>query len=315
MIFATIEAGHEDLRGTVLSLGRWRLPPPPRALASIDAPSPGPVAPWSPLRLRWSSCCYTRWAKPHHPRRYRCRPSTPSRRERPCHLRPRRPFPHAATKISELIHDGRYFTIGRVGDAGVTGDWDCDGTSTPALLRPETGEIAVFADWPGANATITPAAIFVIEGALTLGIAMTPATTRAQTASGKLSIASVDRESESFGQTVQVNSESILLTDVGLVIVETATETNPEVTAPEPHAGSFAKDENVVAPDKWIVEAGERLWAIAEQVLDAAGKPTDDVTVSTHWAQLIAENAAALQSEPDLIYVGQVITLPAANQP
>ncbi len=154
----------------------------------------------------------------------------------------------------------------------------------------------------------------VATGALTLGIAMTPAAAHAQTLSGELSIASVDRESESFGQAVQVNSEPILLTDVGPVVVETATETNPEVTAPEPHAGSFAQDEVVVAPDAWIVEAGDHLWAIAEQVLDAAGKPTDDATVSAYWARLIAENAAGLQSEPDLIYVGQIITLPPVNQ-
>lgn len=133
---------------------------------------------------------------------------------------------------------------------------------------------------------------------------MTPTTTRAQTASGELSIASVDRESESSGQTVQVNSEPILLTDFGLVVVETATETNPEVTAPGSHAGSFAQDEVVVASDKWIVKAGDHLWATAEQVLDAAGKPTNDATVSTHWTRLIAENAAGRQSEPNLIYVG-----------
>lgn len=173
LILATLEAGHEDLRGTARSLGRRRLPPAAsraridrRAIAGaagamvalavavavvivllrpVGEAAPPAAIPMPPLD-----------AKP---------PGTtvppPATSTIP---------PFAANKTSELIHDGRHYTIGRVGDVVVTGDWDCDGTSTPALLRPETGEIAVFADWPGANATIAPAAIFVIEGALALSV-------------------------------------------------------------------------------------------------------------------------------------------------
>jgi len=50
--------------------------------------------------------------------------------------------------------DGRTATVGTVtvalgqeGDAVALGDWDCDGTATPALLRPETGEVFVFPRW------------------------------------------------------------------------------------------------------------------------------------------------------------------------
>lgn len=38
-------------------------------------------------------------------------------------------------------------SVGRVGDVVVTGDFDCDGRATPALLRPATGEVFVFAAW------------------------------------------------------------------------------------------------------------------------------------------------------------------------
>ncbi|HEU5082126.1 MAG TPA: hypothetical protein VFU14_02210 [Acidimicrobiales bacterium] len=50
--------------------------------------------------------------------------------------------------------DGREARIGsvdvRLGDEGdlvALGDWDCDGVATPALLRPESGEVFVFPEW------------------------------------------------------------------------------------------------------------------------------------------------------------------------
>jgi len=50
--------------------------------------------------------------------------------------------------------DGRVATVGSVevalgeeGDLVALGDWDCDGTATPALLRPASGEVFVFPRW------------------------------------------------------------------------------------------------------------------------------------------------------------------------
>ena len=50
--------------------------------------------------------------------------------------------------------DGRTARVGSVtvelgqdGDLVALGDWDCDGTATPALLRPDTGEVFVFPEW------------------------------------------------------------------------------------------------------------------------------------------------------------------------
>jgi tRNA A-37 threonylcarbamoyl transferase component Bud32 len=50
--------------------------------------------------------------------------------------------------------DGRTAQVGTVtvalgqdGDLVALGDWHCDGVATPALLRPDTGEVFVFAEW------------------------------------------------------------------------------------------------------------------------------------------------------------------------
>lgn len=42
--------------------------------------------------------------------------------------------------------DGRW-EVGAEGDVVVVGDWDCDRLATPAVLRPTTGEVAVFDRW------------------------------------------------------------------------------------------------------------------------------------------------------------------------
>lgn len=44
--------------------------------------------------------------------------------------------------------DGRW-EVGAEGDVVVVGDWDCDRLPTPAVLRPSTGEVAVFDRWAG----------------------------------------------------------------------------------------------------------------------------------------------------------------------
>jgi hypothetical protein len=45
--------------------------------------------------------------------------------------------------------DGRLFRVGEPGDWLVVGDWDCDGSITPALYRPTTGDVLVFDRWAG----------------------------------------------------------------------------------------------------------------------------------------------------------------------
>jgi tRNA A-37 threonylcarbamoyl transferase component Bud32 len=76
------------------------------------------------------------------------------------------PSPGAPT----LINQGRLYALGRPGDLAVVGDWNCDGTETPALLRPATGEVAVFSEWPEPKAGIAAQHIVVVAGARSLEI-------------------------------------------------------------------------------------------------------------------------------------------------
>lgn len=64
-----------------------------------------------------------------------------------------------------IDHGGRRYRIGQAGDVVVVGDWDCDGTPTPAVLRPSTGDIAVFDRWPEPDASVRSASAWVVEDA------------------------------------------------------------------------------------------------------------------------------------------------------
>ena len=60
---------------------------------------------------------------------------------------------------------GRRYAVGDPGDVVILGDWTCDGVPTPAVLRPETGEVAVFVGWPTPGAHIEPEVVTTVEGA------------------------------------------------------------------------------------------------------------------------------------------------------
>ena len=53
-----------------------------------------------------------------------------------------------------LEHDGRRYAIGATGDFVQTGDWNCDGQATAAIVRPSTGGIVLFDAWPGPGQTM-----------------------------------------------------------------------------------------------------------------------------------------------------------------
>jgi hypothetical protein len=62
-----------------------------------------------------------------------------------------------------------HFQVGQPGDLVVLGDWDCDGNATPAVLRPASGEVFVFAMWAtAADVVVQPAA--VVPGAVDLRV-------------------------------------------------------------------------------------------------------------------------------------------------
>jgi hypothetical protein len=70
------------------------------------------------------------------------------------------------TTTTVLEHDGHRWTVGEPGDVVVVGDWNCDGTGTPAVVRPTTGEVWLFSAWtpePDAERTVDGAATATVE--------------------------------------------------------------------------------------------------------------------------------------------------------
>ncbi len=57
-----------------------------------------------------------------------------------------------------IEHDGYRYAVGEQGDIVATGDWDCDGSPTAAVLRPGSGDLYVFTNWPapGESAVVKP---------------------------------------------------------------------------------------------------------------------------------------------------------------
>ncbi len=54
-----------------------------------------------------------------------------------------------------LEHAGRRYAIGASGDIVLTGDWDCAGEPTPAIVRPTSGAVVVFDTWPAPGESIS----------------------------------------------------------------------------------------------------------------------------------------------------------------
>ncbi|MGB1630903.1 MAG: hypothetical protein ACPHIC_08200 [Acidimicrobiales bacterium] len=176
-ILAALEAGREDLRGTIRSLDQRRLPPasPPGPIdrRSIAAAG-GCLAVMSIVAL--IAVVVLRSTDSTTPPEATVEPSLEFVEDtHPTTTGPSpvvsadpptvpRPVPNAL----ELRYAGRRYAIGRVGDIVVVDDWNCDGTPTPALLRPTTGAVAVFGQWPAAGATVEPVVATVIADATDL---------------------------------------------------------------------------------------------------------------------------------------------------
>jgi hypothetical protein len=69
-----------------------------------------------------------------------------------------------------LVAAGQRWALGQSGDLVAIGDWDCDGQPTPALLRPSTGSVFVFAKWADAGADETPDLVDRVEAATSLTV-------------------------------------------------------------------------------------------------------------------------------------------------
>lgn len=66
----------------------------------------------------------------------------------------------------------------------------------------------------------------------------------------------------------------------------------------------------------YTLRRGDHLWAVAEATLAAAfGRPPSDTETARYWRKLIGANVDVLvdPTNPDLVYAGQVLTLPPSS--
>lgn len=102
--------------------------------------------------------------------------------------------------------------------------------------------------------------------------------------------------------------------DAAIVADDPAPTVAPVTPIDSGHAGSEPLAAPVTRTETWTVAPGDHLWSIAERTLATSlGRtPTEDEVVP-YWRALIDENrhAFADPQNPDLIYAGQVLTLPA----
>jgi hypothetical protein len=61
------------------------------------------------------------------------------------------------------VADSRW-AVGHPDDELALGDWDCDGSVTPALYRPATGDVFVFPTWAGPGEPLTVEAVTQVSG-------------------------------------------------------------------------------------------------------------------------------------------------------
>src|SRR5258706_9476186 len=67
-----------------------------------------------------------------------------------------------------ISYDGKQYTVGDGTDLVLQGDWDCDGTTTIAVLRPTTGALFVFESWADASHDVTASPTTYIDIGATL---------------------------------------------------------------------------------------------------------------------------------------------------
>jgi serine/threonine protein kinase len=79
---------------------------------------------------------------------------------------PSSPPPRETDRVVDI--GGARYEVGLPGDIVTVGDWDCDGESTPAVLRPSTGEVFVFDDLARSDADVEVHALETVPGAVDL---------------------------------------------------------------------------------------------------------------------------------------------------
>jgi len=67
---------------------------------------------------------------------------------------------------AQVVVDGARYDVGVPGDAVAVADWDCDGTDTPAVVRPSSGDVFVFDAWATAEAPVSARLLDRVPGAI-----------------------------------------------------------------------------------------------------------------------------------------------------
>ncbi len=67
---------------------------------------------------------------------------------------------------AQVVVDGARYDVGAPGDAVAVADWDCDGSDTPAVVRPSTGDVFVFDAWATSEAPMPGRLLDRVPGAI-----------------------------------------------------------------------------------------------------------------------------------------------------
>ncbi|MDD9369896.1 MAG: LysM domain-containing protein [Acidimicrobiales bacterium] len=177
---------------------------------------------------------------------------------------------------------------------------------------------------PAATATMTPvgaggASAQPIDGSAATDLASPPSAAPADPAADTDTDPAADADADADADATMIRLDEpappsatmTRLPDLGATAPVTAT---PAAHAPGPLAAPSTPAALAVDPTAWVVEPGDSLWSIAEEVV----APTDGTspaerTVTRYWQRLVAANRANLvdPGNPDLLVPGQQLVLPA----
>jgi len=73
-----------------------------------------------------------------------------------------------APALTVVAPDGVSYQVGQPGDVVTVGDWNCDGSATPGVVRPATGEVFLFDRWADPNEPVTVEVAITRRGATAL---------------------------------------------------------------------------------------------------------------------------------------------------
>ena len=81
----------------------------------------------------------------------------------------------------------------------------------------------------------------------------------------------------------------------------------------DPPVPSSSAQRSTATATEHTVQPGDSMWVIAQRHLASIGAPTSDPDVASYWVEVIEANRGTIRSgDPDLIYPGEVLTLPEA---